>query len=87
MKIATTSVLIILFAVLLSFKTTTMSEKQPVYKVKKISRVMKINADWNKIQWKDIEAIDLNNYMGKVPAFRPAVKAKMMYSNKNIYVI
>jgi hypothetical protein len=87
MKIATISVLIMLFAVLLSFKTTTMSKKQPVYKVKKISRAMKINADWNKPQWKDTEAIELNNSMGEVPAFRPVVKAKMLYDNENIYVI
>ena len=87
MKIATTTILIMLLAVLLSFKTTTMSEGQPVYKVKKLNGLMKINADWNKLQWKYIEAIDLSNSMGEVPAFRPVVKVKMMYSNENIYVI
>lgn len=87
MKITTTTTLIMLLAVLLSFKTTTLSERQLVYKVKKLNGLMKINADWNKLQWKQIEAIDLSNSMGEVPAFRPAVKAKMMYSNENIYVI
>lgn len=87
MKITTSSVLIMLFAILLSFKTTTMSEKRPFYMVKKLTGGMQINADWNKPQWKDIEAIHLNNSIGKEPLFRPVVKAKMMYSNDAIYVI
>jgi len=48
---------------------------------------MKIDANWHKKQWENIGAVDITNYMGTVPEFHPEVKAKMMYDDKNLYVI
>lgn len=57
------------------------------YKVSKLKGALKINADWNKAQWKKIETIKIENYMGAIPPFKPTVEAKMMYDNDNVYVI
>ena len=59
----------------------------PLYKVARLNKSMQIDANWNKAEWKKIRAIKITNYMGKLPAFKPQVEAKMMYDNKNVYVI
>jgi hypothetical protein len=48
---------------------------------------MKIDADWFKPQWEKIKPVDITNYMGEAPRFKPVVQAKMMYDNENLYVI
>ena len=58
-----------------------------VYKVSRLKKPLKIDANWNKPQWKKIESIKIDKYMGKIPAFKPEVEAKMMYDNNNVYVI
>jgi hypothetical protein len=67
------------------------STKKPVedkqYKVSKLKGSLKINGEWNKAQWKNIETIKIENYMGIIPPFKPTVEAKMMYDNDNVYVI
>jgi hypothetical protein len=57
------------------------------YKVSKLKGALTINADWNKAQWKNIETIKIETYMGTIPPFKPTVEAKMMYDNDNVYVI
>ncbi|MGV3685885.1 MAG: carbohydrate-binding family 9-like protein [Daejeonella sp.] len=59
----------------------------PSYKVKKLKGNMKIDADWNKAQWRNIKPLNITNLMGKAPSFIPAAQAKMMYDEKNLYVI
>jgi len=58
-----------------------------IYKVRKLKRAVKIDGKWNKGQWRRSESIELTNYLGQLPKFRPTVKAKMMYDDKNLYVI
>lgn len=58
-----------------------------VYKVKKLSAPVVIDGDWNKYPWQSIIPLEVTNIMGPVPAFRPAVRAKMMYDEENLYVI
>lgn len=57
------------------------------YIVKYFDGELKINSDWNKKEWKDIQAIELSNTMGNVPKYLPKTKVKMMYNKKYIYVI
>jgi len=85
-KIASTLGLLLLTS-MLSFSMQGKMKRQSVYNVKKLKYPVKIDADWDKPQWKSIEALELNNYMGDKPAFSPTVQAKMMYDDKNIYVI
>lgn len=60
---------------------------QSLYKVNKLTQSITIDANWNKSQWQNIEAINIKNYMGELPSFCPSVQAKMMYNNENIYII
>lgn len=57
------------------------------YKVVRLNKPLKIDADWDKPQWKKVKPIELKNYMGEIPSFQPKTEAKMMYDEKNVYVI
>jgi hypothetical protein len=58
-----------------------------VYHVQKLENEMKIDGNWDKPEWKDINSIEIKNFMGNVPSFRPAVKGKLMYNDDNVFVI
>jgi hypothetical protein len=60
---------------------------ESVYQVVRLKGPMKIDGNWDKPQWQKTSAIDLKNYMGAMPKFKPAVQAKMMYDDANVYVI
>lgn len=85
--LVTTISIIVLFIAIYSFSTETQMKKESVYKVTRLKQPMKIDGKWDKPQWKNIPVIDIINYMGTIPKFHPDVKAKMMYDERNIYVI
>ena len=58
-----------------------------VYNVTILNQHIKIDGNWNKPQWQNIDAIDIVNYMGPIPGFRPIVRVKMMHDKDNIYLI
>lgn len=58
-----------------------------IYKVSKVKKSFKIDANWDKPQWKQIKSVKIDKYMGKIPPFLPEVEAKMMYNKDNVYVI
>jgi hypothetical protein len=60
---------------------------ESVYNVHMLNHSMKIDGDWHKKQWQNIDAVEITNYMGTIPGFHPKVKAKMMYDAENLYVI
>lgn len=62
-------------------------KKFPIYKVSELSKAMKIDGDWNKVQWRSVKALYLSHYMGQIPSFRPNVYVKMMYDQENLYLI
>ena len=66
---------------------TTKRSPSLLYKIARLNKAMHIDANWNKAAWKKIKAIKITNYMGKLPAFKPEVEAKMMYDDDNVYVI
>lgn len=57
------------------------------YNVVKLDHPVQIDGNWNKIEWQNVNAIDIKNRMGDKPIFTPNVKAKMMYDDENLYVI
>ena len=75
--------LIVLFTAIYSFTTETQMKKESVYKVTRLTQPIKIDANWDNPQWKNIPVIDITNYMGPVPKFQPEVHAKMMYDDNN----
>jgi len=64
------------------------TESDSVYNIAKLKRPMKIDGKWDKPQWRNVKAVNVNNYIReKPPEFYPVVQAKMMYDDENIYVI
>ncbi len=57
------------------------------YEVKRSDRSMVIDGNWNKPHWHNIKPLEIKNRMGDKPLFTPAVEAKMMYDDENLYVI
>jgi hypothetical protein len=60
---------------------------EAVYNVAKLERPMKIDADWDKEQWKNVKSVKIEKHMGDIPKFQPVVEAKMMYNDSNVFVI
>ncbi len=75
--------LIILLFIILSFKL----EGDLVYKIKKIDKDIKVNGNWDKSIWNNVDEIQLKNYMGAKPEHFPTVYAKLVYSDTDLYVI
>lgn len=62
-------------------------KKPETYTIFKLKQSIKIDGNWNKPQWQDIRAIEINNYMGYKPYFHPFTRVKMVYDEKNLYGI
>jgi hypothetical protein len=62
-------------------------ETNSVYSLKRLKQPGKIDGNWDKSPWQQIEAVTLNHSMGNVPAFKPFVQAKITYDSHNLYVI
>ena len=58
-----------------------------VYEVKRLKGPMRIDANWDKAQWQDVESVDIGNLMGDTPVFTPTTEVKMMYDENNLYLI
>lgn len=63
------------------------TEMSSIYKVSKIPSPPEINAVWDKMPWKEIEPLQIKNYMGEKPVHFPFTQAKVAYDNAAIYVI
>jgi hypothetical protein len=79
--------LTVLLVSIYSFSNHSEMKKDSVYKVARLNQPMKVDANWGKPQWKNIQSVNIINYMGTIPKFRPEAQAKMMYDEENIYVI
>jgi len=82
-----TFVMILPLLILGAFSKDEGKGEESVYRVVRLKGTMKIDGNWDKPQWQKANAIDLKNYMGAMPKFKPAVQAKMMYDDANVYVI
>lgn len=85
--IAATTGLLVLLTLIYSFTKQEEMKTSSVYNVSRLKQSMKIDANWDKPQWRNTKAININNYLGEMPKFQPSVQAKMMYDDENIYVI
>jgi hypothetical protein len=72
---------------LVIFSTKAEAQDTSVYKVAMAKKPLKIDAKWDKKEWKKVVPADIVNYMGKVPEFKPEAQVKMMYDKDNIYLI
>ena len=86
-RISSVVPLVPILVLICSFSGSEIGREPAEYSVRKLKRPMIIDADWDKAQWKKIKEISISNFMGDIPAFRPVVKAKMMYDQENLYLI
>lgn len=88
MKIIVKALVIIMFVIIgYSFTDIRKSDCQYVYMVKKLSKPLTIDGNWYKSQWKKVKAVEIKNFLGKIPAIRPRAKVKMMYDQQYLYLI
>ncbi len=73
--------------IILLFIGMNTTAQEAVYSVTKLNGPLKIDGDWNKAQWKNIQPVNVNKQMGPDPKFTPVVEAKMMYDENNVFVI
>jgi hypothetical protein len=81
------SIILLVVMMIFLFLSGTSQKNNSSYSVKRLKKNMKIDGNWNKSQWRRAKTIELTNYMLPEPAFRPVVRAKMMYDDDNLYVI
>jgi hypothetical protein len=79
--------LIALLTAIYSCSNDTEMKKESHYNVARLKEPLTIDANWDKLQWQNVQAVDISNYMGDIPAFKPEAQAKMMYDDDNLYVI
>lgn len=58
-----------------------------IYTLLKLPHPIKINSDWSKPCWKEIEPLRVKNVMGSEPQHKPKVQAKAAYDDEAVYVI
>ena len=76
----------LVFLITQSF-TLNHSDTNSKYKVQKLKGPPKIDAVWDKMPWREIEPITIDNYMGDKPEHIPFTQVKMAYDNLAIYII
>jgi hypothetical protein len=86
-RIPPMAMLALTFTALCSFTDNPAKVSSAEYSVKRLKRSIKIDGNWEKSAWRKISEIPIGNYMGQIPAFKPLVKAKMMYDKDNLYLI
>src|SRR5690606_17191249 len=62
-------------------------DQRPVYDVVRLREPMSIDGNWDKAQWQNAKSVTVGNFIREDPKFRPAVQAKLMYDEDNIYVL
>lgn len=67
--------------------TTSVKPTPLRYEVHRLAERMSIDGEWDKPQWRNIEPLNIGNYMGEEPEFRPSTQAKLLYDDRHIYVI
>lgn len=61
--------------------------KQNTYRVQRMKGNPALDADWDKVAWKDMTPAVLEYYMGKEPAHQPKVQVKAAYDDRYLYLI
>lgn len=77
-----------LFLIIYSFRNEGHINKDEVsYEVVKINETIQVEGGWDRSLWSKVKPLFIDNYMGKLPSFRPIAQAKLQYDDDNIYVI
>lgn len=83
----TTLIALLLLIGLFSFSTKVHRDESVVYVISKLKEPLRVDGNWDKEPWEKVKELDIQNYMGPVPGFKPISSAKMMYDDENLYLI
>lgn len=86
-KILPLCLLLLLLSVTIASAQESSASDFLIYNVKRSAQTVDVNDKWNESGWKGIKSVRIQNYMGKIPAFKPKAEAKMTYDDDYIYVI
>lgn len=67
--IVSTTGLIVLLTIIYSFTKQEEMKTESVYNVSRLKQSMKIDANWDKPQWRNTKAVNINNYLGELPKY------------------
>ena len=86
MKKIMISTLIAIFTIALLQAQTSTPE---IYEVVKTKKPIKIDANWDKKQWKNVKPVEITHFLRDRadPVFKPTTHAKMAYDKDYLYVI
>jgi hypothetical protein len=71
-----------------TYKALQMNQQSRKYQVNRIETPLdKVDADWNKPFWQEVEALPIDQVVGDPPAHRPPTRAKLQYDDEAVYVI
>lgn len=59
----------------------------PVYFVNKSKQAFNLDGKWDDPQWQHSKVLEIKNFVGLDPLFRPFAEAKVMYNEENLLVI
>ena len=79
--------LIFLAFIFLVLNACDMNREIMKYKVSKTDKIHEINADWDKMPWKEMAPLNLSEFMGDKPEHFPQTQAKIAYDDSSIFVI
>ena len=63
------------------------SEMYKKYEVAKVKKAVEFDGKWNQGVWKDVESLDVKNFMGEEPEHKPKTQAKLLYDDKFVHVM
>lgn len=78
---------VLILLVLMNASHTLCAQTKKTNYIKRINVPMTIDAQWEKLPWSLVEAIQLDNFMGERPEHFPEVQAKVAYDDHYIYLI
>jgi hypothetical protein len=88
LKVMTSLPLIAIPMTVMSCGTNVPERPKPLrYKIHKIGETISVDGKWDKPQWRNVEPIEIRNYMGEKSGYQPITQAKMLYDDDHIYVI
>jgi hypothetical protein len=64
-----------------------MNKKEYSHEVYKVDSPEMINGKWDSRGWDNHDYIELDNFMGSIPLFRPVVRARTGYDDDNLFLI
>lgn len=73
--------------IVLSSLVLPVKSQQVTYKVARTNQAINIDGNWDKEQWLFVPALEITNFMGGIPAFKPVTHVKLLYDEANLYVI